>query len=134
MLLSLLCITNAFTIPRSYNQWNVIVSRLTSDEYSSLPTQAPSLDNDALKAKWSKQIASREIQEVRTELVAKYVHLGKTHEEAEVEVDRFLSDPEQSHQYLEMRRSAKSQELVGPELLVQLAGAFAVGWLVAAQR
>ena len=65
-------------------------------------------------------------------MVQKYVELGKKREEALVEVDRFLSDPEQSHPYLEMRRSAKSQELVGPEFFVQLLGSFAIGWFAMA--
>lgn len=80
-----------------------------------------------MNERWMEQLQSTEIQQVRLEMVEKYVELGKTYAEAEVEVDKFLSDPEQSLQYLEMRRYAKSQELVGPELLFQLGGAFALG-------
>lgn len=76
------------------------------------------------------QLQSQEIQDVRKEVVAKYISMGKTEQEAEVEVDKFLSDPEQSLQYLEMRRSAvsaKSEGLVGPELIVQIGGSIALG-------
>ena len=65
-------------------------------------------------------------------MMQKFVELGRTLEEAQIEVDQFLLDPEQSHQYLEMRRFAKSQELVGPEFFVQLIGSFAVGWFAMA--
>jgi hypothetical protein len=122
---------HAFAIPRtdSVSQWrNAKVARLTSDEFSS---SNPSLYNNSghEKDEWLRQLQSTEIQEVRKELVGKYVELGKTQAEAEIEVDRFLADPDQSGQYLQMRRLAKSQELVGPEFFFQLAGSFALGWL-----
>jgi chromosome segregation ATPase len=82
---------------------------------------------------WTMLLQSQEIQQVRRELIEKSISsLGKTRTEAEAEVDRFLEDREQSQPYLEMRRSAQSQELVGPEFFVQLAGSFAVGWLTMA--
>ena len=73
-------------------------------------------------------LKSAEIQEVRQELLMKYVQLGKSPEDAEREVDNFLSDPEQSEQYLEMRRYAKAQaDELGFELYLQLGGAFLIG-------
>ena len=73
-------------------------------------------------------LKSAEIQEVRQELIMKYVQLGKSPEDAEREVDSFLSDPEQSEQYLEMRRYAKAQaDELGFELYLQLGGAFLIG-------
>ena len=133
------CYSNAFTMPRTNTILaNKIVSRLTRDEFSSAPP-ASSLSNcnDSIASydvddQWLKLLQSAEIQQVRSEMVQKYVELGKKREEALVEVDRFLSDPEQSHPYLEMRRSAKSQELVGPEFFVQLLGSFAIGWFAMA--
>lgn len=131
--------SNAFTLPRTNTLLaNTIISRLTRDEFSSAPPASSLSDcNDSIASykvndQWLQHLQSTEIQQVRCELVQKYVELGKTQEEAQVEVDRFLSDPEQSHPYLEMRRSAKSQELVGPEFFVQLLGSFAVGWFAMA--
>lgn len=120
----------AFTVP--HQSRTILVSRFTATSDDEAATQqsddAITAENRALmNERWMEQLQSTEIQQVRLEMVEKYVELGKTHAEAEVEVDKFLSDPEQSLQYLEMRRYAKSQELVGPELLFQLGGAFALG-------
>lgn len=126
---------HAFSTPRTDSQWrNAIVAGLTRDEYE-FSSSNPSLPNNPGhdgKDEWLKQLQSTEIQEVRKELVGKYVELGKTQTEAEIEVDRFLADPDQSGQYLQMRRRAKSQELVGPEFFFQLAGSFALGWFAMA--
>jgi len=74
------------------------------------------------------RMRSEEIQQVRIELIQKYVELGKDQELAESEVDKFLSDPEQSEKFLEMRRYAKAQqEEVDSGLLFQLGGAFFIG-------
>lgn len=85
--------------------------------------------NESMHQEWMEQLQSSEIQEVRREMVAKYLSFGKTLEDAEREVDKFLSDPEQSLQYLEMRQYAKSQELMGSnaESLMFLVGAFLLG-------
>lgn len=68
-------------------------------------------------------------KDVRMELVQKYVSAGKSHEYAEQEVDKFLSDPERSEQYLDMRRYAEAQqnELMGFESIFVIGGAFFVG-------
>lgn len=78
---------------------------------------------------WQIQLESKEVQEVRQELIQKYISLGRTMEYAEVEVDKFLSDPERSQKFLEMRRYAKAQanELMGFETAVTIGGAFFVG-------
>lgn len=49
-------------------------------------------------------------QEVRQQLIDKYLSLGRTQEYAEVEIDRFLNDPCRSQKFLEMRKYVKSQE------------------------
>jgi hypothetical protein len=63
------------------------------------------------------------------ELVQKYLSAGKSREFAEEEVDKFLSDPERSEQYLEMRRYAKAQanELMGFETVLVIGGSFVLG-------
>lgn len=63
------------------------------------------------------------------ELVAKYVSAGKSQEYAQQEVDKFLSDPERSEQFLDMRRYAKAQanELMGFESTLVIFGAFFLG-------
>lgn len=63
------------------------------------------------------------------ELVAKYVSAGKSQEYAQQEVDKFLSDPERSEQFLDMRRYAKAQanELMGFESILVIFGAFFLG-------
>lgn len=70
-----------------------------------------------------------EIKEVRFELVQKYVSAGKSTQYAEEEVDKFLSDPDRSEKYLEMRRYAKAQadELMGFETVFIIGGAFFLG-------
>jgi|EP00979_Chaetoceros_neogracilis_P005433 hypothetical protein len=63
------------------------------------------------------------------ELVAKYVSAGKTQEYAQQEVEKFLSDPDRSEKFLDMRRYAKAQanELMGFESIFVIGGAFALG-------
>lgn len=74
-------------------------------------------------------IDSHAIQEVKAELVAKYVAAGKSEEYAQQEVDKFLSDPDRSEKYLDMRRYAKAQadELMGFESIFVIGGAFFLG-------
>ncbi len=65
------------------------------------------------------------------ELIQKYISAGKSREFAEEEVDEFLSDPERSEQFLDMRRYAKAQanELMGFETVFVIGGAFFLGLL-----
>ncbi len=64
-------------------------------------------------------------------MVQKYVAAGKTQEFAEQEVDKFLSDPERSEKYLEMRRYAKAQSeaMMGFESPLFIGGGFLLGLL-----
>lgn len=75
------------------------------------------------------EIKNQEITEVKQELIAKYLSAGKSQDFAEQEVEKFLSDPERSEQYLEMRRYAKAQanELMGFESIFIVGGAFFLG-------
>lgn len=63
------------------------------------------------------------------ELIGKYLSAGKSQEYAEQEVDKFLSDPDRSEKYLDMRRYAKAQadELMGFESIFVIGGAFLLG-------
>ena len=62
-------------------------------------------------------------------MIQKYLSFGKSRDEAEGEVDTFLSDPERSQQYLEIRRYANAQknELMGFESVLTIGGAFVLG-------
>jgi hypothetical protein len=62
-------------------------------------------------------------------MIQKYLSFGKSREDAEAEVDKFLSDPERSQQYLEMRRYANAQknELMGFEGFLTIGGGFLLG-------
>mmetsp|Transcript_27861 Transcript_27861/g.42182 ORF Transcript_27861/g.42182 Transcript_27861/m.42182 type:complete len:168 (+) Transcript_27861:154-657(+) len=137
----LFTIANAFTIPSSFPKPQMLTTSRSmpissqSDESSEVSAINSSDEdnekmlNDSMRQEWMEQLQSSEIQEVRKEMVAKYVSFGKTLEDAEREVDKFLSDPEQSLQYLEMRQYAKSQELMGSnaESMFLLIGAFFLG-------
>lgn len=82
------------------------------------------------EAVWQEQLKSEEVQEVRRELIQKYLSMGIDRERAERDVDAFLSDREKSLQYLEMRRYAAAQaDELGPDFLLQLLGAFFFGFL-----
>ena len=67
--------------------------------------------------------------EVRQELIEKYVSAGNTFEVAEAEVDAFLSDTQRSSDYLEMRLRAKEESDLGFEEIVRYALAFTIGIL-----
>uniref|UniRef100_A0A7S2HA71 Uncharacterized protein n=1 Tax=Helicotheca tamesis TaxID=374047 RepID=A0A7S2HA71_9STRA len=98
---------------------------IDSDSAESTSTETTTAPAEVLAT----QLDSFEVQEVRAELIQKYISLGRTQEYAEREVDEFLSDPERSEQFLEMRRyaNAQAEELMGFEIWVQLFGAFALG-------
>jgi hypothetical protein len=65
--------------------------------------------------------------EIRQELIRKYVSVGRTQENAETEVDTFLRDTQRSGEYLEMRMRAKQESDLGFEEILQYALAFAIG-------
>jgi hypothetical protein len=71
------------------------------------------------------------LQEVRQQLIDKYLSLGRSQEYAEVEIDNFLNDPSRSRKFLEMKKYVKSQEnaSMGFENFFLYGGAFLVGLL-----
>mmetsp|Transcript_32763 Transcript_32763/g.50832 ORF Transcript_32763/g.50832 Transcript_32763/m.50832 type:complete len:161 (+) Transcript_32763:148-630(+) len=70
------------------------------------------------------------LEEVRLELVQKYLAQGITQEEAEQEVDVFLADKDRSEKYLEMRMYAAAQaDDLGLGLGLQLVGGFLIGFI-----
>ena len=101
---------------------------MSKDEGQETTTNAVQTEGTGDHSAVIEYLKSAEIQEVRQELIMKYVQLGKSPEDAERDVDDFLSDPEQSNQYLEMRRYAKAQaDELGFDLYFQLGGAFFIG-------
>ena len=80
---------------------------------------------------WTEKLDSKLLEEVRLELIAKYLERGITEEEAQNEVDAFLADQERAEQYLEMRMYASAQaDDLGLGLIVQLGGGFLIGFLI----
>ena len=95
---------------------------------SSSEDAVPATEDLDQAAAWELQLQTKEVEEVRQELIQKYISLGRTLEYAEKEVDQFLSDPERSQQFLDMRRYAKAQANdLGFESLFQIGGAFMLG-------
>merc|ERR1712038_79686 len=80
---------------------------------------------------WQLYLQSREVQEVREQLIEKYLSLGRTQEYAEEEIDKFLNDPDRSQKFLEMRKYVQSQKdaSMGFENFLLYGGAFFVGLL-----
>jgi galactose-1-phosphate uridylyltransferase len=80
---------------------------------------------------WQLYLQSRDVQEVRQELIEKYLSLGRSQEYAETEIDKFLNDPSRSQKFLEMKKYVKSQEdaSMGFENFLLYGGAFFVGLL-----
>lgn len=73
------------------------------------------------------------INEVRVELVQKYLDQGISQSKAEQEVDYFLSEPSRSRDYLEMRKYSQEQKDAGVGidlfLAMQFIAAFAIGFM-----
>jgi hypothetical protein len=79
---------------------------------------------------WVDRLKAPLMQDVRYELIQKYVAQGVSQETAEQEVDLFLEDTERSQQYLEMRMYAQLQaDDLGVEFGLQVLGAFVLGFL-----
>lgn len=78
---------------------------------------------------WTARLNSAEVEEVRVELIDKYLELGRSKEFAENEVDNFLADRERSEKFLDMRRIAKEAEIgaFSPQVGLQLGLAFILG-------
>lgn len=126
--LALASTSQAFVIPS--RRFGTPGLRLFSSPDSNPSTSSsPDVQSDGSEdTDFLERMKSIEIQEVRTELIQKYVELGNDEAVAEEEVDKFLSDPDQSEKFLEMRRYAKSQqEEIDSGLYFQLAGYFFIG-------
>lgn len=121
-------IAQTSTLPTIAHRAASMDSKTDEKDQTSADSDTPEETPDPA-AVWALQLESEEVQEVRAELVQKYLSLGRTQEYAEREVDEFLSDPERSQQFLEMRRyaNAQAEELMGFEIWIQLFGAFALG-------
>ena len=79
---------------------------------------------------WEEQLQTPLMQEVRVELINKYLENGVSHEVAEKEVTIFLNDRERSEKYLEMRTYAQAQaDDLGIGFGLQLMGGFLVGFV-----
>jgi hypothetical protein len=80
---------------------------------------------------WQEYLQSREVQEVKEQLIQKYLSLGRSQEYAEKEIDTFLNDKSRSQKFLEMRKYVKSQQnaSLGFENFFFYGGAFFVGLL-----
>eukprot|EP00557_Chaetoceros_sp_GSL56_P002012 CAMPEP_0176495604 /NCGR_PEP_ID=MMETSP0200_2-20121128/10747_1 /TAXON_ID=947934 /ORGANISM="Chaetoceros sp., Strain GSL56" /LENGTH=177 /DNA_ID=CAMNT_0017893497 /DNA_START=560 /DNA_END=1093 /DNA_ORIENTATION=+ len=132
--------SSAFVILKSTNRVTTCASRKIED--TKLTLAASTLDTNESKSKNSDNsknkedtsstsfdMREKEMEEVRMELIAKYLSAGKSQEYAEQEVDKFLSDPDRSEKYLDMRRYAKAQadELMGFESIFVIGGAFLLG-------
>lgn len=79
---------------------------------------------------WVDQFKAPLLQDLRYELIQKYVAQGVSQETAEQEVDLFLQDTERSKQYLEMRMYAQLQaDDLGVEFGSQVLGPFLIGFL-----
>jgi hypothetical protein len=80
-------------------------------------THYPRVDQDDL---WLQQLETPQIQQVRSEMLAKYISLGKSSEQAEKEVDEFLHDRERAQPFVEMRQYAKRKfDDMGLEIVFQ---------------
>lgn len=69
---------------------------------------------------WLEQLSSPQIQQVRNEILQKYISLGKSSRVAECQVDAFLRDREKAQPFIEMRQQAKRNfDDMGLETAVQ---------------
>uniref|UniRef100_A0A7R9WNW6 Uncharacterized protein n=1 Tax=Craspedostauros australis TaxID=1486917 RepID=A0A7R9WNW6_9STRA len=78
---------------------------------------------------WKEILDSKMMLEVRQELIQKYLDQGISAQEAEVEVDLFLSDQERSEKYLEMRAYSVAQAEAGFETVLTLLAGFLIGFV-----
>eukprot|EP00559_Dactyliosolen_fragilissimus_P005062 CAMPEP_0184855122 /NCGR_PEP_ID=MMETSP0580-20130426/441_1 /TAXON_ID=1118495 /ORGANISM="Dactyliosolen fragilissimus" /LENGTH=170 /DNA_ID=CAMNT_0027349551 /DNA_START=75 /DNA_END=587 /DNA_ORIENTATION=+ len=129
-------VASGFVIsPQPYSQKSTTTATTTPSTLSSTSTgddtSSQSSNNNADGAEsseWIANLQSKEVDEVRQELIQRYITLGKSQEYAEKEVEEFLSDPERSEQFLEMRRYSKAQaDELGFESVFQIGGAFILG-------
>jgi len=121
-----LAVVSSFTISPTSNVKRASTIAVFTTANKSITREQTEL---TIEEEWQMQLESEEVKEVRGELIQKYINKGKTLEYASKEVDQFLSDPNRSQQFLEMRRYAKRQNDLGFEFGVQLVGAFMIGLL-----
>jgi hypothetical protein len=80
----------------------------------------------------SNDAETAEIQVIRQELATQYVRrvVGSTYEEAQRIVDEFLSDPDQSDQFIKMKRDAKKDGLSDDLFIVGITLAIGVAHII----
>jgi hypothetical protein len=80
----------------------------------------------------SNDAETAEIQVIRQELATQYVRrvVGSTYEEAQRIVDEFLSDPDQSDQFIKMKREAKKDGLSDDLFIVGITLAIGVAHII----
>lgn len=89
----------------------------TEAEGNALTEQFQRMEQDQL---WEEQLQTPQIQQVRDEMLQKYISLGKSTETAEREVDAFLRDRQRAEPFVEMRQYAKRKfDDMGLEIVFQ---------------
>jgi len=123
--------TSAFRTTTDFGRQRLFSTHETSAVVSTQLSSAKELSRQQLQqdSYWTNFVqSSPEIQEIRQELVKKYVKkvAGSSYEEAQKQVDDFLSDPEQSYTFIEMKKNAKAPDGLTDDLLT-LGVSLAVG-------
>lgn len=117
-------VTSAFSILRTPRTDSTVNMSLALSTLDSKTTNVPNIQV-------SQTIDDKEMQEVRQELIEKYLAFGKSLDVAESEVDKFLRDPDRSRQFLDMRRYNKAQKdaMLGFESPLMFLAAFSLGMI-----
>jgi len=119
--------TNAFVKPSFVARPSIsplFSASMGTTEGKVLAKQFQRMEQDEL---WLEQLSSPQIQQVRTEMLQKYIACGKSAETAEREVDAFLRDREKAQPFIEMRQYAKRKfDDMGLEIIVQTTTIFFV--------
>lgn len=112
---------------RLASRWNSQYKRIPTHKVNSRTTFLQSLLT--LPQMPSNDAEASEIQGIRQELVTQYVRrvVGSTYEEAQRIVDDFLSDPDQSGQFIKMKKDAKKDGLSDDLFIVGIT--LAIGFL-----
>lgn len=111
--------SNAFVTPSCTSRKAVspLFAASMGTSEAEVATHYPRVDPDEL---WLQQLETPQIQQVRSEMLAKYISLGKSAEQAEKEVDEFLHDRERAQPFVEMRQYAKRKfDDMGLEIVFQ---------------
>lgn len=115
--------TNAFVVPSLVERPSSLLASAsmgtTEAEGKILAKQFQRMEQDQL---WEEQLKTPQIQQVRDEMLQKYISLGKSADRAEREVDAFLRDRERAQPFIEMRQYAKRKfDDMGLEIVFQTA-------------